>query len=65
MVMVDTYGTGPSSDEKPETLVRARIRVTKKEMIDSLGLKLPIDAQTARDEPFGRTDIDLAWVTVI
>ena len=55
-VMVDTYGTGTRSDNELELLVRKNFKLTPKGIIDTLGLKRPIYAQTAAYGHFGRDE---------
>jgi S-adenosylmethionine synthetase len=64
-LMVDTFGTGNQSVVELEALVRQTFQLTPKGIIDCLGLKRPIYAQTAAYGHFGRTDIDLPWEKIL
>ena len=63
-VMINTYGTGRSSDTELASLVRKVFPLSPKGMIDHLRLKQPIFCKSAVYGHFGRDDIDFSWERV-
>ncbi len=53
-VYVDTFGTGKVSEEKLSAAIRENFRLTPRGIIESLNLRTPIYALTARHGHFGR-----------
>jgi S-adenosylmethionine synthetase len=53
-VYVDTFGTGRVSEEKLSAAIRENFRLTPRGIIESLNLRTPIYALTARHGHFGR-----------
>ena len=60
-VMVETFGTGKISDLALSQLVTRCFDLRPSAIIETLGLRRPIYAQTAAYGHFGRTDLDLPW----
>src|SRR5918993_1401826 len=60
-VLIDTYGTGTSPDEKISELVRAHFKLTPRGIIESLDLRRPIYKKTAAFGHFGRTEPEFTW----
>lgn len=60
-VMVDTFGTGKVSDEKPVGIIRENFDLRPAGIIKMLDLRRPIYKQTAAYGHFGRTDVKLPW----
>ncbi|MBR4428399.1 MAG: methionine adenosyltransferase [Clostridia bacterium] len=60
-VMVDTFGTGKLTDEELARKVSRVFDFRPAAIIDRLGLKAPIYAQTAAYGHFGRTDVEFSW----
>ncbi len=60
-IMVDTHGTGRSSDEKIIEVVRDVFDMTPKAMIEYLDLRHPIYRQTAAYGHFGREEPGFTW----
>ncbi|MFH2070418.1 MAG: methionine adenosyltransferase [Elusimicrobiota bacterium] len=60
-ILVDTHGTGKTSDEQLEKVVRKTFPLKPKEIIDYLKLRRPIYTKTAVGGHFGRTDPDFTW----
>ena len=60
-VLIDTFGTGLSSERELQTLVRDHFELTPKGIIESLDLRRPIYRQTAAYGHFGRTDSPFGW----
>jgi S-adenosylmethionine synthetase len=60
-VMVDTFGTGPVSDEVLTKAVREVFDFTPRGIIRYLDLLRPIFKKTAAFGHFGRTDPDFTW----
>ena len=60
-VLVDTYGTGKTTDDKLSEAVRRLFDLRPGKIITKLNLRRPIYEQTAAYGHFGRTDIDLPW----
>jgi len=53
-VYVDTFGTAKVSEEKISEAIRKTFKLTPRGIIESLGLRVPIFAPTARHGHFGR-----------
>ena len=62
-VMINTYGTGQSSDTEL-SLVRKVFPLSPKGMIDHLRLRQPIFFMFSVFGHFGRDDIDFSWERV-
>ena len=60
-VLVDTYGTGKTADDKLSEAVRRLFDLRPGKIITKLNLRRPIYEQTAAYGHFGRTDVDLPW----
>ena len=60
-VMVDTFGTGVTDDEKLAELVTKVFDFRPSAIIERLNLRRPIYRRTAAYGHFGRTDVDLPW----
>lgn len=60
-LMVDTFGTGALPDEKIARLILEKVDLRPEAIIERLGLRAPIYAQTAAYGHFGRPDLDLPW----
>jgi S-adenosylmethionine synthetase len=60
-VMVNTYGTGKSPDEKITEAVKKVFDMTPKGIIEHLRLRRPIYRKTAVYGHFGRDDPDFTW----
>ena len=60
-VMVDTFGTGKTSDEKLVEIVHKNFDLRPAGIIKMLDLRRSIYKQTASYGHFGRTDIELPW----
>ena len=60
-VMVETFGTGKISDLELSQLVTRCFDLRPSSIIETLGLRRPIYAQTAAYGHFGRADLDLPW----
>jgi S-adenosylmethionine synthetase len=60
-VLIDTYGTGTTPDDKISELVRAHFKLTPRGIIESLDLRRPIYKKTAAFGHFGRTEPDFTW----
>ena len=60
-VMVDTFGTGKLPDDVLAKKVSETFDFRPSAIIERLGLRRPIYAQTAAYGHFGRTDLDLSW----
>ena len=60
-VMVDTFGTGKTSDEKLVEIIRENFDLRPAGIIKMLDLRRPIYKQTAAYGHFGRTDVELPW----
>ena len=60
-VLVDTFGTGATDDEKLAEAVCKVFDFRPAAIIRKLNLRRPIYRQTAAYGHFGRTDIDLPW----
>ncbi len=60
-VLVETFGTGRLGDEQLSALVNRCFDLRPAAIIETLGLRRPIYAQTAAYGHFGRADLDLPW----
>lgn len=60
-VMVDTFGTGKTSDEKLVDIIRENFDLRPAGIIKMLDLRRPVYKQTAAYGHFGRNDLDLSW----
>ena len=60
-VLIDTYGTGVTSDDKLAGIVVEVFDLRPASIIDYLNLRRPIYEQTAAYGHFGRPDLDLPW----
>ncbi len=60
-VMVNTFGTGTTSDERLVELIRANFSLTPKGMIEHLKLRRPVYRKTAAFGHFGRTEDSFTW----
>ena len=60
-VLVETFGTGKTSEDKIAELVRKNFSLSPTGIIRELDLLRPIYKQTAAYGHFGRTDVDLPW----
>lgn len=60
-VMVDTFGTGRTSDEKLVDMIRENFDLRPAGIIKMLDLRRPIYKQTAAYGHFGRNDLNLPW----
>ncbi|MFM1581540.1 methionine adenosyltransferase [Helcococcus bovis] len=60
-IYVDSYETGVLDDDKLTEIVKEKFDLRPAAIIDTLGLKKPIFAQTAAYGHYGRHDVDLPW----
>lgn len=60
-INVNTFGTGTVPDDIIREAVENVLDLRPKGIINSLGLRTPIYAQTAAYGHFGRNDLDLPW----
>lgn len=60
-IAIDTFGTGKISERELLAGIRQVFSLTPKGIIESLGLRKPIFAQTAAYGHFGRSDVELPW----
>ncbi len=60
-VLVETFGTGKLSDLRLSELVSRCFDLRPAAIIETLGLRRPIYAQTAAYGHFGRADLELPW----
>ena len=60
-VSVETFGTGKTSDQRIEKLIKTHFDLRPGAIIRDLDLRRPIYRQTAAYGHFGRDDIDLPW----
>jgi S-adenosylmethionine synthetase len=60
-ILVDTFGTGRTSNEEIVDLVRAHFVLTPRGIIDALQLRRPIYRKTAAFGHFGRTEPEFTW----
>jgi len=60
-LLVDTFGTGNVTDERILAVINKHFDLRPSAIIEQLGLRRPIYAQTAAYGHFGRSDLDLPW----
>ncbi len=60
-VMIDTYGTGKTSDERLLKIIKENFDLTPKGIIKELDLLRPIYRKTARFGHFGRQEEGFSW----
>ena len=60
-VNVNTFGTGKHPDDEILALIGKHFDLRPAAIIETLGLRRPIYAQTAAYGHFGRSDVDLPW----
>jgi S-adenosylmethionine synthetase len=60
-VLIDTFGTGSTDDEKISEIVREQFKLTPRGIIEMLDLRRPIYKKTAAFGHFGRTEPDFTW----
>ncbi|MBU2709497.1 methionine adenosyltransferase [Zooshikella harenae] len=60
-ISINTFGTGKTSDEKIEALVREHFDLTPQGLIDMLNLCRPIYQKTAAYGHFGREEPEFSW----
>jgi S-adenosylmethionine synthetase len=60
-VMVNTFGTATTPEEKMTAMIRAHFPLTPKGIIDHLKLRRPIYRKTAAFGHFGRTEESFSW----
>jgi S-adenosylmethionine synthetase len=60
-VMVETFGTGTTSDDKIARAIRQVFGLTPREIIEDLNLLRPIYRRTAAYGHFGRTEKSFTW----
>jgi len=60
-VLVDTFGTGKTSEQRLEDLVRETFQLTPRGIIESLKLRRPIYKKTAAYGHFGRKEPEFTW----
>jgi len=60
-LLVDTFGTGTLPDEAILEIIGRHFDLRPSAIIERLGLRAPIYAQTAAYGHFGRNDLDLPW----
>ena len=60
-IYVDSYETGVLDDDRLTEIVKEKFDLRPAAIIDTLGLKKPIFAQTAAYGHYGRHDVDLPW----
>lgn len=60
-IYVDSYETGVLDDDRLAEIVKEKFDLRPAAIIDTLGLKKPIFAQTAAYGHYGRHDVDLPW----
>lgn len=63
-LMINTYGTGKISDEKIVEMVKNKIDLRPKAIIEFLKLRRPIYKKTSVYGHFGRSDEDFTWENV-
>src|ERR687889_308185 len=63
-VMVDTFGTGQTSEEKIENKVKKNFDMRPAGIIETLNLKRPIYKKTAAYGHFGRNDPSFTWENI-
>ena len=60
-VLIDTFGTGQTSDDKISEIVRGNFKLTPRGIIEMLDLRRPIYRKTAAFGHFGRTEPEFTW----
>jgi S-adenosylmethionine synthetase len=60
-LLVDTFGAGKVSDAEILNIINKHFDLRPAAIIERLGLRRPIYAQTAAYGHFGRSDLDLSW----
>ena len=60
-VLVETFGTGRSGEERISELVREQFDLTPRGIIESLDLRRPIYRRTAAFGHFGRSEPEFTW----
>jgi len=60
-LMVNTFGTGKTSEEEIEKMIRTNFDLRPKAIIEDLDLLRPMYRQTAAYGHFGRADADFTW----
>jgi S-adenosylmethionine synthetase len=60
-VLIDTFDTGQTDDEKLSELVRAHFKLTPRGIIETLDLRRPIYKKTAAFGHFGRNEPEFTW----
>jgi S-adenosylmethionine synthetase len=60
-VLVDTFNTGQTDDERLSELVRAHFKLTPRGIIETLDLRRPIYKKTAAFGHFGRNEPEFTW----
>jgi S-adenosylmethionine synthetase len=60
-VLVDTHGTGNTSEPRIAELVRAHFKLTPRGIIEELDLRRPIYKRTAAFGHFGREEDGFTW----
>src|SRR5574344_571746 len=60
-LLVDTFGTGVTSDESIQKLIRDTVDLRPSAIIDQLNLRTPVYRHTASYGHFGSNPVDLPW----
>ena len=60
-LLVDTFGTGVTSDESIQKLIRDTVDLRPSAIIDKLNLRTPFYRHTASYGHFGSNTVDLPW----
>ena len=60
-LLVDTFGTGVTSDESIQKLIRDTVDLRPSAIIDRLNLRTPVYRHTASYGHFGSNAVDLPW----
>lgn len=60
-LLVDTFGTGVTSDESIQKLIRDTVDLRPSTIIDKLNLRMPFYRHTASYGHFGSNTVDLPW----
>ena len=60
-LLVDTFGTGVTSDESIQKLIRDTVDLRPSAIIDKLNLRTPFYRRTASYGHFGSNTVDLPW----
>jgi len=60
-IMVDTFGTGETDENRIAALIREHFPLKPKDIIDHLDLRRPIFKKTAAYGHFGRTEPEFTW----